>query len=102
MGPETSLFTMALGLQAPWSVTDVRFDIKAKEIHFFMHSCKATLTVFGRLPLQAIWVLHRNGAACGADHVYISCGIGFACLAWPQIIWRLKRVCLDSNIKCNG
>ena len=31
-----------------------------------------------------------NGAACGADHVYISCGIGFACLAWPQIIWRLK------------
>jgi len=25
---------MALGLQAPWSVTDVRFDIKAKEIHF--------------------------------------------------------------------
>jgi len=26
MGPETSLFTMELGLQAPWSVTDVRFD----------------------------------------------------------------------------
>lgn len=34
MGPETSLFTTALGLQAPWSVTDVRFDGKAKEIHF--------------------------------------------------------------------
>jgi len=34
MGPETSLFTMALGLQAPWSVTDVRFDAKLKEIHF--------------------------------------------------------------------
>jgi len=34
MGPETSLFTMALGLQAPWSVTDVRFDAKVKEIHF--------------------------------------------------------------------
>lgn len=34
MGPETSLFTMALGLQAPWSVTGVRFDTKAKEIHF--------------------------------------------------------------------
>ena len=30
MGPETSLFTMALGLQAPWSVTDVRFDAKLK------------------------------------------------------------------------
>lgn len=34
MGPETSLFTMALGLQTPWSVTDVRFDAKLKEIHF--------------------------------------------------------------------
>ena len=34
MGSETSLFTMALGLQAPWSVADVRFDAKAKEIHF--------------------------------------------------------------------
>jgi transposase len=34
MGPEASLFTMALGLQAPWSVTDVRFDAKLKEIHF--------------------------------------------------------------------
>ncbi|TQM93949.1 ISL3 family transposase [Roseinatronobacter monicus] len=34
MGPETSLFTTALGLQAPWSVTDVRFDAKLKEIHF--------------------------------------------------------------------
>ena len=34
MGPETSLFTMALGLQVPWSVGDVRFDAKAKEIHF--------------------------------------------------------------------
>lgn len=34
MGPETSLFTMALGLQEPWSVADVRFDAKAKEIHF--------------------------------------------------------------------
>jgi transposase len=34
MGPETSLFTLALGLQAPWSVTDVRFDAQTKEIHF--------------------------------------------------------------------
>ena len=34
MGPETNLFTIALGLQAPWSVSDVRFDTKAKEIHF--------------------------------------------------------------------
>lgn len=34
MGPETSLFTMALGLRAPWSVTDVRFDANLKEIHF--------------------------------------------------------------------
>ena len=34
MGPETSLFTMALGLQDPWSVADVRFDTTAKEIHF--------------------------------------------------------------------
>ena len=34
MGPETTLFTMALGLQEPWSVTDVRFDATAKEIHF--------------------------------------------------------------------
>jgi transposase len=34
MGPETSLFTMALGLQTPWSVTDVRFDAQRKEIHF--------------------------------------------------------------------
>jgi hypothetical protein len=25
---------MALGLQAPWSVADVRFDAKAKEIYF--------------------------------------------------------------------
>lgn len=32
MGPETSLFTLALGLQAPWSVTDVRFDAELKEI----------------------------------------------------------------------
>ena len=34
MPPETRLFTMALGLQAPWSVTDVRFDAAAKEVHF--------------------------------------------------------------------
>jgi transposase len=34
MGPETNLFTIALGLQAPSSVSDVRFDTKAKEIHF--------------------------------------------------------------------
>lgn len=34
MGPEINLFTMALGLQDPWSVTDVRFDTKCKEIHF--------------------------------------------------------------------
>jgi transposase len=34
MRPETSLFTMALGLQAPWSVTDMRCDTKVKEIHF--------------------------------------------------------------------
>jgi len=34
MGPETSLFTMALGLQDPWSVADVRIDATAKEIHF--------------------------------------------------------------------
>lgn len=33
MGPETSLFTMALGLQDPWSVIDVRFDATAKEVH---------------------------------------------------------------------
>ena len=33
MGPETSLFTMALGLRAPGSVTDVRFDANLKEIH---------------------------------------------------------------------
>jgi len=25
---------MALGLQEPWSVTDVRFEAQAKEIHF--------------------------------------------------------------------
>ena len=34
MGPETSLFTMALGMQAPWSVADMRFDAKLKQIHF--------------------------------------------------------------------
>lgn len=34
MGPETRLFTTALGLQDPWHVTDVRFNAEAKEIHF--------------------------------------------------------------------
>ncbi|MDR9429069.1 MAG: hypothetical protein RI553_13325 [Salibaculum sp.] len=42
MTPETSLFTMALGLQAPWSVTDVRFDATVKEVHFDVRFKAAT------------------------------------------------------------
>ena len=35
MEPESkSLFTMALGLEEPWQVTDVRFDGGAKQIDF--------------------------------------------------------------------
>jgi transposase len=34
MGPETSLFTMALGLEAPWYVDDVSFDASTKQIDF--------------------------------------------------------------------
>ncbi len=30
----TQLFTLALGLQAPWSVADIRFEQEAGEIHF--------------------------------------------------------------------
>jgi transposase len=34
MGPEKSLFTMALGLEMPWYVDDVRFDAATKQIDF--------------------------------------------------------------------
>ncbi|WP_412509870.1 transposase family protein, partial [Roseovarius sp. SYSU LYC5161] len=34
MEPETSLFTMALGLEAPWYVDDVAFDAAMKQIDF--------------------------------------------------------------------
>ena len=34
MGPETSLFTMALGLEAPWHVKNVQFDRALKQIDF--------------------------------------------------------------------
>ena len=34
MGPETSLFSAALGLEAPWYVDDVRFDAASKQIDF--------------------------------------------------------------------
>uniref|UniRef100_UPI00399C3DC1 transposase family protein n=1 Tax=Roseovarius halophilus (ex Wu et al. 2025) TaxID=3376060 RepID=UPI00399C3DC1 len=34
MEPATSLFTMALGLEAPWYVEDVAFDAGAKQINF--------------------------------------------------------------------
>ena len=34
MEPETSLFTMALGLEAPWYVEDVAFDAAMKQIDF--------------------------------------------------------------------
>lgn len=34
MGPEKSLFTMALGLEAPWYVDDVSFDASTKQIDF--------------------------------------------------------------------
>jgi transposase len=34
MGPETSLFSAALGLEAPWYVDDVRFDATTKQIDF--------------------------------------------------------------------
>ena len=34
MGPETSLFTMALGLEVPWHVENVRFDRALKQIDF--------------------------------------------------------------------
>lgn len=34
MGPEKSLFTMALGLEAPWYVDDVSFDPSSKQIGF--------------------------------------------------------------------
>lgn len=34
MGPEKSLFTMALGLEAPWYVDDVAFDASTKQIDF--------------------------------------------------------------------
>ena len=34
MGPEKSLFTMALGLEAPWHVDDVSFDAARKQIDF--------------------------------------------------------------------
>jgi len=34
MGPEKSLFTMALGLEAPWCVDDVSFDPSSKQIDF--------------------------------------------------------------------
>lgn len=34
MGPEKSLFTMALGLEAPWYVDDVSFDPSSKQIDF--------------------------------------------------------------------
>ena len=33
MIPEASLFTVALGLQEPWFVSDVRFDPAEKEVH---------------------------------------------------------------------
>lgn len=36
----SGLFTAALGLQAPWTVSDVRFDPQASEIHFDV-SCGA-------------------------------------------------------------
>jgi transposase len=34
MGPEKSLFTIALGLEAPWYVDDVSFDAQSKQIDF--------------------------------------------------------------------
>lgn len=34
MGPEKSLFTMALGFEAPWYVDDVSFDPSSKQIDF--------------------------------------------------------------------
>ena len=34
MGPDKSLFTMALGLEAPWYVDDVSFDPSSKQIDF--------------------------------------------------------------------
>ena len=34
MEPETNLFTMALGLEAPWYVDDVAFDAAMKQIDF--------------------------------------------------------------------
>lgn len=34
MGPEKSLFTTALGLEAPWYVDDVSFDASTKQIDF--------------------------------------------------------------------
>jgi len=34
MGPEKSLFTMALGLEAPWYVDDVQFGATTKQIDF--------------------------------------------------------------------
>ena len=34
MGPEKSLFTMVLGVEAPWYVDDVSFDVSTKQIDF--------------------------------------------------------------------
>jgi hypothetical protein len=34
IGSEKSLFTMALGLEAPWYVDDVSFDPSSKQSHF--------------------------------------------------------------------
>ena len=45
----TDLFTVALGLQAPWTVEDIRFEPERGVIHFDL-ACEAK-----RLPCPVCW-----------------------------------------------
>ena len=70
MGPETSLFTMALGLQDPWSVADVRFDATAKENRRFVSRREAGLPArpAGRPTSQFTTRGRAAGNICGSSN----------------------------------
>ena len=53
MGPEKSLFTMALGLEAPWHVDDVSFDAASKQIDFVRPKHHAASMIGGSVALRA-------------------------------------------------
>jgi transposase len=43
MSAETVLFSTALGLRAPWHVSDVRFDEEAKELHIYLDFARGSV-----------------------------------------------------------